>query len=73
MFVSLKNKDHLRGSGPYHHRYKKISVLINDWLPASVILFMLYENSQPMGLGAQPQGNFAIYTFIFYISKQYFH
>ena len=59
---------HLKISGPYHHRGKKISVLVNDWenniaygknrskartwLLASAICFMLYVNSQLMDLGA---------------------
>ena len=31
VFELLKNKDHLEGSGPYHHGGKRISALINDW------------------------------------------
>ena len=67
---------------------KKISAMINDWenniaywknpskagpwLLASVIRFMLYVNSQLMGLGAQSQQkHFAVYTLI-YVWKQYF-
>ena len=58
---------HLRITGPYHHRGKRISALVNDWenniacgknpskarlwLLASAIRFMLYVDSQLMGLG----------------------